>query len=96
MVRNPRAESNFNGSWSSNDTKSWNHKTISQVPFGINPLKTETDHPGIFFVEFSFVSKCFSEMSITHFRDNEGFISSWYDVVEDTSGGHSFYFDMEE
>lgn len=39
MIRNPRAETTYNGTWSINDTKYWNDDLINQVPFGINPLK---------------------------------------------------------
>ena len=37
-------------------------------------------------------------MSIAHFRDKEGYMSSWYDVVGDPKENywHDFFFEMEE
>lgn len=50
MIRNPRALSTYSGKWSAHDIENWTNFLIDQVPYGINPLETETKHKGIFFI----------------------------------------------
>jgi hypothetical protein len=48
-------------------------------------------------VESEHLHNCFSELNVAHWRDEEGYVNSWYDVVGDTKENlwHDFFFEME-
>lgn len=49
-------------------------------------------------MEFESIIRCFADISIAHFRDDEGYVSSWYDVVGDPAENHwhDHFFEMKE
>lgn len=77
MIRNPWGFTYYNGKWNSADDR-WTPELIAQVPNGVDPTTSNTD--GIFFVEFEDIIKCFHSLNIAHYRDNEGYKDTWYDV----------------
>ena len=60
---------------------SWSSDFISQVPYGINPLKSSG--LGLLFIEIGSISQCFDNIDVAEIRDKEGYRSTWYDVEGD-------------
>ena len=53
------------------------------MPHGINPLEIRED--GLFFIELPFFADCFERFAVAHYRKDEGYRHSWYDVIADDS-----------
>ena len=96
LIRNPRKETQYHGKWNPKDHYSWNDHLISQVPHGINPLEIRED--GLFFIELPFFVDCFERFSVAHYRKDEGYRNSWYDVIGDDQEMkyRPFYFTVPE
>lgn len=82
MMRNPWGVSYFNKTWNEKDTTSWTSSYRSQVPFGVDPLTSQTTS-GIFFVSAADFLTCFSDYQIAHYRDSLGYSDDWYDKDND-------------
>ena len=106
MMRYPNGEelTSYNRRWNYKDTKKWTPEAIKQVPNNIDP--TESYKDGIFFVESMDLFGCFMDLNIAHYRDGEGYKTSWYDqqldwgfekvlTVTPKTGDGDLYFSVE-
>jgi hypothetical protein len=51
-----------------------------QVPFNIDPLRSDIEHPGLIFIETNMIKNCFDEINVVHYRKNEGYDHLWIDI----------------
>ena len=89
MIRNPRGETGYFQKWNSKDTFSWTDEFRAQVPYGIDPLKGDD---GIFFVDHEHLKICFDMLAIAHYRDEQGYKTTWFDVEKDDETKKQFSF----
>lgn len=97
MIRNPRGTSSYSMKWNSGDTFSWTDHFKSQVPMEVNPTEERTSKSyGIFFVEHKHLIECFQQIDIAHYREDQGYKHSWYDVEGDDGSYKSFNFTLDQ
>lgn len=83
IIRDPSGHVEFSLKWNSADTISWTKEFMELVPMKINPTDQMTSKElGIFFIEHKQLSQCFDAVSIAHYRGDQGFQHSWYDVED--------------
>lgn len=82
LMRNPWGiEKYYNQSWNYNDSR-WTPDMVNQVPFGIDP-RTSANKTGAFVIAaemFDPKKGCFGNFAITHYRPDEGYTKTWFDV----------------
>jgi hypothetical protein len=88
MMRNPWSMTDYNGDWNQND-EAWTEEYISQVPNGVDPT-TSGDELGIFFVDHVDFLTCFQDYQVGHYRNEEGYSSTWYDVEDNDASERVF------
>ena len=97
MIRNPWGENNYSWKWSRDDPR-WTDELIAQVPHNFNPKTANPSNTGVFVVPFEAfkdnndVGYCFIDLQIGHYRDNEGYSDTWYDVIDANEDGYLFTF----
>jgi hypothetical protein len=91
MVRNPWGNDNsYNQTWKATSTK-WIASNIAQVPLGVNPTLSQTPD-GVIIMPVTLMQTCFRAYDISHLRDGDGFVRTWYDVENSADGTTSFTF----
>lgn len=92
-IRNPWGVAYYSGDFDATDSRWDNSANVDQVPLGIDPTDTETH--GIFIAPYTVYlegSECFSDFQIGHYRDGEGYSTTWYDALDMEDGVTDFYF----
>lgn len=92
MLRNPWSTTEYNGDWRASDS-AWTDDYISQVPNGIDPTTSDTTL-GIFFVDHVDFTTCFQDYQIGHYRHDEGYSSTWYDIEDNDKSERTFTITM--
>ena len=68
------------------------------MPHSFNPKTANPSNTGVFVVPFEAfndnndVGYCFIDLQIGHYRDNEGYSDTWYDVIDANEDEYLFTF----
>ena len=83
MMRNPWGMCTYTGTWKKDDSN-WTEDLVAQVPHSVDP-RTACDADGIFVIPKAYLRTsygCIDELNIAHYRDAEGYTTTWYDEVD--------------
>jgi hypothetical protein len=79
------------------DDPNWTDDLVAQVPHGFDPRRSGPDDSGLFVVPMeawkknSDVGFCFDDIQIGHYRDPEGYLSTWIDCID--CGDEEYYYE---
>jgi hypothetical protein len=66
----------------------WTDHLRAQVPGGIDPMDIDYfNQTGIFFMNIYTASRAFDGITVSEYREDEGYSNSWYDIDNDTPSG---------
>lgn len=88
LIRNPWGSNGYDWTWSPDDPN-WTADLIAQIPNGFDPTAQSQDDTGIFVVPMeafgpddTLGAPCFSDITIAHTRESEGYTTKWYDCID--------------